>query len=68
MVTKVNQPPIEILFHTRESLMHIKHGFFKAFMTIVSTFATFSTSKAYMKFVYCCSRAHDALKTPTNSL
>ena len=64
---KGKSPPIAIWFHTHESLLHIKHGFFKAFMTIVSTFGTFTTSKSYMKFVYCCSRAHNALKTPPNS-
>ena len=61
-------PPIGLLFHTRESLTHIKPGFFKTFMTIVYTFGTFPNAKGYIKFVYCYSRAHNALKTPPNSL
>ena len=61
-------PPIGLSFHTHESLTHIKPRFFKAFMTIVYTFGTFPNAKGYIKFVYCYSRAHNALKTPPNSL
>ena len=61
-------PPIRLSFHTHESLTHIKPRFFKDFMTIVYTFVTFSNAKGYIKFLYCYSRAHNALKTPPNSL
>ena len=59
---------IRLSFHTHESLTHIKPIFFKAFMTIVYTFGTFPNEKGYIKFVYCYSSAHNALKTPPNSL
>ena len=61
-------PPIGLSFHTHESLTHIKLVFFKDFITIVYTFGTFPTAKGYIKFVYCYSRAHNALKTPPNGL
>ena len=57
-------PPTGLLFHTHESLTHIKPRFFKDFMTIVYTFDTFSNAKKAISNFYIVILGHTMHSKP----